>query len=90
MRWLANTWHCYNHVEFCAQVPVLKAQPMPNFNKTFKPQLPHKKTETQPFSFEGLYRTKDEVVEELIYEDEMAAAEVIPISQTYPHFLSYF
>ena len=65
-----------NHDDFCPQAPVLKAQPMPSFTKTFKPQLSHKKTDTQPFSFEGLYRTKDEVVEELIYEDEMVAAEV--------------
>lgn len=49
---------------------------MPSFTKTFKPQLSHKKTDIQPFSFEGMYRTKDQVVDELVHEDEMAAAEV--------------
>lgn len=62
----------YTHI----QVPVLKAQPMPDFSRVFKPQLSHKSTDSQPFSFEGHYRTKDEVVTELARKEEEIAAQV--------------
>ena len=37
---------------------VIKANPMPNMEKFFQPQLPHKCVETQPFSFEERDKNK--------------------------------
>ena len=45
---------------------VIRANPMPNLDKVFQPQLPHKKVETQPFSFEE--RDKDKPSRETLVE----------------------
>ena len=37
---------------------VIRAIPMPDMDKYFQPQLPHKQVETQPFSFEERDRNK--------------------------------
>lgn len=37
---------------------VIKPTPMPNMDKFFQPQLPHKRVETQPFSFEERDKNK--------------------------------
>ena len=37
---------------------VIKANPMPDMAKVFQPKLPHKKVETQPFSFEERDKNK--------------------------------
>ena len=37
---------------------VIRANPMPNMDKFFQPQLPHKCVETQPFSFEERDKNK--------------------------------
>ena len=55
---------------------MFKAQALPDFSRVFKPQLPHASTDVQPFSFEGRYPTKDEIVTELTKKEEESAAEV--------------
>ena len=37
---------------------VIRANPMPDMAKVFQPKLPHKKVETQPFSFEERDKNK--------------------------------
>lgn len=37
---------------------MIKALPMPSFDSVFKPELPHKATATEPFSFEQRDREK--------------------------------
>ena len=37
---------------------VIRANPMPDMAKAFQPKLPHKKVETQPFSFEERDKNK--------------------------------
>lgn len=59
---------------------------MPEFKKVFKPKLSHRRSDMQPFSFEGRYRSKDEVVEELVLQDEKTAAEVCIVLSSTPSF----
>lgn len=40
------------------EIHVIRANPMPNMDKYFQPQLPHKHVETQPFSFEERDKNK--------------------------------
>ena len=51
---------------------VIRANPMPNMDKAFQPQLPHKKVETKPFSFEERDKNKPnrETLVEMILRKE--------------------
>ena len=51
---------------------VIRANPMPNMDKMFQPQLPHKKVETKPFSFEERDKNKPnrETLVEMILRKE--------------------
>ena len=51
---------------------VIRANPMPDMEKVFKPQLPHKVVETKPFSFEerDKYKPNRQTLVEMILSKE--------------------
>ncbi len=53
---------------------VIKANPMPDFDRVFKPQLPHVATETHPFKFEERYKDKpsrETLVQQILQKEKM-------------------
>lgn len=57
----------------------IKAQPFPDFSNVFKPELPHRSTHSQPFSFDQrdkeLKQKKEETIKSIILEEEKKASE---------------
>ena len=53
---------------------IIHANPMPQFDSVFKPQLPHKATEIQPFTFEGRYQgkpTRETLVQQILQKEKV-------------------
>jgi len=53
---------------------VIHANPMPQFDKVFKPQLPHRAIDTQPFDFEERYRdkpTRETLVQQILQKEKV-------------------
>ena len=46
------------HVQEEEKCQIIIARPVPDFSRKFEPQLDHKKTEPEPFSFEERYKDK--------------------------------
>ncbi len=54
---------------------VIKANPMPDFDRVFKPQLPHTATETLPFMFEERYKDKpsrETLVQQILQKEKVS------------------
>ena len=53
---------------------IIHANPMPQFDSVFKPQLPHKATEIQPFTFEERYQgkpTRETLVQQILQKEKV-------------------
>ena len=53
---------------------IILANPMPQFDSVFKPQLPHKTTEIQPFTFEERYQgkpTRETLVQQILQKEKV-------------------
>ena len=53
---------------------IIHANPMPQFDSVFKPQLPHKTTEIQPFTFEERYQgkpTRETLVQQILQKEKV-------------------
>lgn len=52
----------------------IKANPMPDFDNVFKPELPHTATEAQPFTFEERYKDKpsrETLVQQILQKEKV-------------------
>ena len=52
------------------------ANPMPDFSHKFEPQLPHRKTEIEPFAFEERYKdkpTRETLVQQILRREKVGS-----------------